>query len=357
MCLLLCLMAMAFASRAGARRSRVAVALLLASCSSGPIPTPPSASVDAGSEGNGDAGSEGNGDAARREGDAARAADGTLAADAAKKVEILATSPVSSWPTTVAVGATHVYWSSPTGIMGVPKAGGAPEKVAATSGEASAVAVDATSVFYAVGLAIHKAPLTGGDSVELASSTVTNAIALDATFVYWADNRGPIKRVPREGGDTEQISLSAGYPSRLAMDANALYWVDATGILTTTPGIVMPTMLWMGAPSINALIAVQGSEVFVTAATMGGHDVSTLAVTGGEPLPLAMPELPSGLAVDAANVYFSDNVRGTVEYVPRSGGAPVPLATEQAGPDAIALDEDFVYWVNTSGSVARVRKP
>ena len=42
-----------------------------------------------------------------------------------------------------------------------------------------------------------------------------------------------------------------------------------------------------------------------------------------------MPQLPSGLAVDDANVYFSDRTRGTVEVVPRAGGAVVPLATAQ----------------------------
>jgi hypothetical protein len=313
----------AFANPERARRGGVIVAVLLAACSSTAAPTPPSAAVDAGSETN---------------------------------AEILARSSVSDWPTTIAVDGKYVYWPSPTGIMRVPKAGGAAEIVAVTSGGVSAIAVDATSVFFAVGGGIHRAPLAGGDSMLLASGTVTNAIALDATFVYWADNRGPIQRVRREGGDTEQIAFSGGYPSRLAMEANRLYWLDATGILTTTPGNRTPTTLWMGAPSINALIAVRGS-VFVTAVRAGGQGVFSLAATGGEPKPLAMPQLPLGLAVDDANVYFSDRTRGTVEFVPRAGGAAVPLATAQLGPDAVALDDDFVYWVNTGGSVVRAHKP
>lgn len=56
---------------------------------------------------------------------------------------------------------------------------------------------------------------------------------------------------------------------------------------------------------------------------------------------------PGAVAVDGANVYWSENDarnNGRVRAVPRGGGVPVTLVEEHGGPGDLAVDGPFVYW-------------
>ncbi len=59
---------------------------------------------------------------------------------------------------------------------------------------------------------------------------------------------------------------------------------------------------------------------------------------------------PTGIAVDATNVYWLDLNTGTVMKVGLDGGSPVTLATGQNSPTGIALDANNVYWSDWAGS-------
>jgi hypothetical protein len=57
--------------------------------------------------------------------------------------------------------------------------------------------------------------------------------------------------------------------------------------------------------------------------------------------------MPSGVAVDAENVYWADAWNpGTVSRVPKGGGAVSPIASNQFYPRFVAVDANDVYWVN-----------
>jgi hypothetical protein len=56
-------------------------------------------------------------------------------------------------------------------------------------------------------------------------------------------------------------------------------------------------------------------------------------------------------------VYWTDSSNGTVNVVPKHGGAIVPLATGQASPGNVAVDDTYAYWSNAlGGAVMRARK-
>jgi hypothetical protein len=64
--------------------------------------------------------------------------------------------------------------------------------IASVPGTQSAIAVDATSVYWTDGNGdghINKAPLTGGTSTTIATGQYgSNSIAVDATSVYWQES-------------------------------------------------------------------------------------------------------------------------------------------------------------------------
>jgi hypothetical protein len=77
---------------------------------------------------------------------------------------------------------------------------------------------------------------------------------------------------------------------------------------------------------------------------------------------------PEAIAVDEAHVYWVNSgtsangfADGTVMKVPRSGGPVSAIAVNQPHPVAIAVDESFVFWTNegsgdVNGSVMRTSK-
>ena len=95
-----------------------------------------------------------------------------------------------------------------------------------------AIAVDGASVYfndYTSGT-VSRVPLGGGAVAILASGqTVPDGIAVDARFVYWADDANTVMAVPIGGG--QAIALASGVPDTVgvALSRNCVYWTSQQG--------------------------------------------------------------------------------------------------------------------------------
>jgi hypothetical protein len=75
-------------------------------------------------------------------------------------------------------------------------------------------------------------PIGGGTSTLFAAdSTGPSAIAIDATNVYWTDFDGPgsngtVMKAPLGGGSATQIASAQATPNAIAIDCAGVYWTN-----------------------------------------------------------------------------------------------------------------------------------
>lgn len=251
-----------------------------------------------------------------------------------------------SSPAGIAVRNGIVYWVNNVAggsVMSVPATGGVPTTIASNQDYPWAVAVDGNNVYWTnydgasaifVGTptnagTVMEVPLGGGTPVTLASALQGPwGIAVDAANVYFTTAGGnKVKSVPIDSGGNGPVTILAEdqyTPTAIAVDASNVYWVNESEVSSSNFGAVMS----------------------VPKDSDGGVAPTVIVQPG------ATYDTPTGLAVNAASVFFTNNVdSGDVESAPLGGGAPpTVLASGQINPFSITLDENNVYWTNNSAS-------
>jgi hypothetical protein len=89
-------------------------------------------------------------------------------------------------------------------------------------------------------------PATTGSNQRIASDSTTTSlgqavnssfIVFDDTYIYWVDNTtvGTILKAPKAGGGTATAIANDTSPTAIAVDATSIYWSDQEGYIKSVP--------------------------------------------------------------------------------------------------------------------------
>lgn len=154
------------------------------------------------------------------------------------KATVVTTSAGALVRTAIAVNATHVFWVQGGAIVRAPKTGGdAASVVKLPAGKIQRMAADDTSVYWTdFGTGdpqwsgrVYRASLADGKVETLSDAASPFAIAVDADTVYWtstADVGGRVMARKKGGKDTYVLAKEQHGPRGLAVDDKYVYWVN-----------------------------------------------------------------------------------------------------------------------------------
>ncbi|HEX4406745.1 MAG TPA: hypothetical protein VH560_18025 [Polyangia bacterium] len=82
----------------------------------------------------------------------------------------------------------------------------------------------------------------------------------------------------------------------------------------------------------------------------GPTATTVLAAISGCALPDSTPGVAMNIAVSGGNVYYTDNLHGTVSSVPVAGGASTPVVTGEKAPGQIAIAGTTAIWISVTAA-------
>ncbi len=285
-------------------------------------------------------------------------------------------------PTSLAVDDTFVYWlelgaGAGTGTLSSCAkggCGGVPTVVASRlAGSASqSLAVDGSRLFWTESdLGLRACDKQACSPLGLIQTPVSPALApvylaIDTATVFLGSIQS-IESCSKNGcvAPTPLAGLVTPGAEVLAVDATSVYFLDGSAVRACAlPACAGgPRTLAAGLAQVPLGLAVDDAQVFfsIGGAASAPDDAGAILACpksgcAGAPRILAAKlRHPTDLAVDATEVYWIDEGTtaatapdGDVEACSKSGcgGVPTVIASQQPLPAAIAIDDRCVYWAN-----------
>jgi hypothetical protein len=271
----------------------------------------------------------------------------------------LTTQAVLPGTTSIASDGQDVFFVSFTGELDTIPATGGPLRTL-DPGNVFALTLDSTSLYWSKGLQLWREPLTAGGPVLLATAAGAPGdsygnLALEAGVLYAAQTRAfPVAEVTRlPAGATAtmgvwQTTVTASENVIVGALNGLLYWIDGEGRLFVAPddGSGWPTAVDPAGPAVGDL-AVGATGLYYTRPSTGA--IVHAPQGGGPPVVVASGQAtPTVLAVDDAALYWFDAGDGTIRKQSLCSGTQITLAQGQIA-SALTVDATNVYWAGENG--------
>lgn len=144
---------------------------------------------------------------------------------------------VSAYATAIVAGDDYVYWTDGNNLYSMPAAGGAASPLASASWIGNLALDETGALYWTSGSgwqegAVHR--MQNRVDAVLASGQYPGALAVDAKWAWFASKNGSgdgyIRRVPRTGGDVEDVAdCQTCTPVVLRVDSANFYYRTANG--------------------------------------------------------------------------------------------------------------------------------
>lgn len=281
--------------------------------------------------------------------------------------------------------ATSLYWLAGIDLVTVPKAGGAPRKLA-TVQDAVALAADpgtTGNLYLAVKQSVVSVPKAGGAplpvfNVQGPTTLLTSTVATDddSIFVLEVDDNdavGSVRRMQKDGGAAQVVSADGGAPYSLVADSRAAVWYDdtAASFFSLARGAAPPATgisLGAGVPVINTTsrqIAMDTDTIYFV--DVDDLDKTVIRSRKRDPSGSAVTifrgtteDLPS-IAVAGSFVYAVETVANAVVRVPKAGGSLEVVVSGLDKPTSVVADDAFIYFAESAiankGSIRKLPLP
>ncbi len=196
-------------------------------------------------------------------------------------------------------------------------------------------------------------PAPAGIAPRVLAHATAHAIATTKTHVYFGDAGDDVLLAVAKTGPSEPVRIArrAPMPGALAIDADDLVWIGSPG----------DVVLRMRIGSASAPTTIRDRGIFVDVAADGGDVFFIEAIGGGGALTritgttaarlATYDAIPRGLAVDDDDVYVVTPSK--VLRAPRRRGEVETLASG-AGFGALAIDRAYVYVTAKRGSTRAI---
>lgn len=268
----------------------------------------------------------------------------------------------------VAIDAQNIYYDGSFGkdVTILPKIGGSPVTLASNIGSVERLAVDATNVYVATaGNGVFAVPIAGADGgvpPALVPSLDSRALAIDSSTIYYGASSVGLAKIAKIGGQPTTLD-AADDVFAIATDGSFVYygWYSAGKYelrkIATSGGA--PTTL--RTPWEGVLTVAGGTLLFTDCASNGTDcDVYAMPTAGGAARVVAGGASGAGdITADATYVYWVSAYTSRVSRALLAGGPVEVIANMQDDPQAIAVDDKWIYWANytdTSASLAEACK-
>ena len=188
--------------------------------------------------------------------------------------------------------------------------------------------------------------------LDASAPRATGLLAVDDANVYVARGAsGVVEARPKAGGPARTLA-TLGSPATGMAIAGGSIWIAAgrsvrrIPLAGGSPAVVFDRLARAGA------IAADGQWVFVVDVEGGATGLlatsSLLRVpaAGGDAVVLGRTQGPvASLAIDEANVYWTDALEGAVLAVPKAGGTARTVAADRGLPEQVTVMGDSLVWV------------